>query len=704
MANVRVPPFDEAPSTVVGSTPQTSFSFSFPFWESADIEVYVDGVLLDAADYTVEGLAVQDGLAVEGGYGSGTVTLDAAVSNVTVTIDRKVVGDRETQFSRSAPLGMSALNADLNRVTARQQDLERHKVTRPMGERAGLFLAFDADGNEVASSGTGTDNSLRTDLAAPAGAALVGVAQSGTGAATRSLRSKARDLIDVRDFGVTTSTSNEYTAEIQAALDEAESSDRASVMVNEFYQVAGSLSLPGGISLVTMTGASEYYANNPFSTARSAGLYKPADGDDGPLVIVHTGSTLDGLYLRHEKVGGAQTGVVQMGEDSPTSMIFNALVKNCRINGHAINENTNVWQDSDCRGIWFPHGTLNTGLRYFNKVNNNWLANFDMGIRLGDQANGNSLVGNHTRQIYRHYVFDGGATECVSNVVEAALMANQGFLPTNTPYCVTLIGSVSFLKFGGVSEQNGKAFDISGYTGGTDLDFGGFNPNEVSPSYPPIGSIVRGFAPVKSADGGRQLLLPNSTAETRYEQGQGNKIERFELVTGTLPQLGGAGALVASDPDSRRIVTFNDAVYSKAARTSFSARLKVFVCSTGGGTGEHLVEVDFVYRVTDQATNAAELSVKSVRKSPSSGNYVAGLYFLDGVAAGGNFAIAMTGGNLGAFEATHVAVDLEITALTHTTNSVALRDLADLSFVSAACTANDVTDANDLLTVADIVI
>ena len=113
-----------------------------------------------------------------------------------------------------------------------------------------------------------------------------------------------------------------------------------------------------------------------------------------------------------------------------------------------------------------------------------------------------------------------------------------------------------------------------------------------------------------------------------------------------------------------------------------------------------MVEVEFIYRVTDLATNAGELSVKSVRKTPST-NYVAGLYFLTGVAAAGNFAIAMTGGNFAAIRAQHVAVDLEITALTQGQNTVAMADLADLSFVSAPCTANDVTDAIDLLTVAD---
>lgn len=128
--NVRVPLFTEAPSTVVGATPQDTFAFQFPFWSVDDVIVLVGGVAQDPATYGVQGLFVQldengDEIEVEGGYGSGVVTLNTPVSNVTVTIDRMVVGARETVFSKSAPLPMPALNADLNKVTARQQDLER---------------------------------------------------------------------------------------------------------------------------------------------------------------------------------------------------------------------------------------------------------------------------------------------------------------------------------------------------------------------------------------------------------------------------------------------------------------------------------------------------------------------------------------------------------------------------------------------------
>lgn len=198
--NVKIPPFTVAPSTVVGGTPQSTFAFDFPFFAAADIIVLIDDVELSPNAYTVTGFALQDGQPVEGGYGSGQVVLDADVSNVTVTIDRDVTGDRETQFSRSAPLGMPALNGDLNRVTARQQDLARHKVTRPVGDRAGKFLAFDAGGNEVASSGTGVDAGLRDDLADPEGGLIQGYVQDGVGAYPMPALVKWRSHLSIDEF------------------------------------------------------------------------------------------------------------------------------------------------------------------------------------------------------------------------------------------------------------------------------------------------------------------------------------------------------------------------------------------------------------------------------------------------------------------------------------------------------------------------
>lgn len=141
--NVVVPPFDAAPVTVVGSTPQAVFPFDFLFWDESDILVFLNDQQLAAGSYGVEGLYVQNGDPVEGGFGSGVVTLNVAVSNVSVMIDRLVTADRESQFSRAAPLGMPALNNDLNKLTARQQDVER--LARRI-QFQGLTSGLDAAG------------------------------------------------------------------------------------------------------------------------------------------------------------------------------------------------------------------------------------------------------------------------------------------------------------------------------------------------------------------------------------------------------------------------------------------------------------------------------------------------------------------------------------------------------------------------------
>lgn len=217
--NVKVPPLTEAPETVVGGTPTSVFGFDFPFWSAADIIVRIDGVVLDPADYTVEGLFVQNGDPVEGGFGSGVLTLNEAVTGVTVTIDRFVVGSRETVFSKTAPLPMPALNSDINKVVARQQDLERRQaavlavlplietlpediasesyVDAQVSDRATTDLAnVDAPAGRIA---LGVPSSAA--LAAASGATLINTIRTETGSIVRTVRDVLRDRVSVKDFG-----------------------------------------------------------------------------------------------------------------------------------------------------------------------------------------------------------------------------------------------------------------------------------------------------------------------------------------------------------------------------------------------------------------------------------------------------------------------------------------------------------------------
>lgn len=198
--NVVVPPFDTAPVTVVGTTPQSVFPFDFPFWEESDILVFIDGEQL-VGGYSVQGSFVQNGTPVEGGYGSGTVTLNTPVASVSLMIDRFVEGARESQYSRAAPLGMPALNADLNKVTARQQDVAR------------LVRRIQLDGLT-----TGLDAAAARD-ALGIKASVIGWINGLVGGVARFISDKLGDTVSVKDFGALCDGVTDDTAAWQAAHD-----------------------------------------------------------------------------------------------------------------------------------------------------------------------------------------------------------------------------------------------------------------------------------------------------------------------------------------------------------------------------------------------------------------------------------------------------------------------------------------------------
>jgi hypothetical protein len=125
------------------------------------------------------------------------------------------------------------------------------------------------------------------------------------------------------------------------------------------------------------------------------------------------------------------------------------------------------------------------------------------------------------------------------------------------------------------------------------------------------------------------------------------------------------------------------------------------LAGSGGGAAEAMTEVEFWYRVTNSTTNAASVSVVSVTQQPSASNYIAGLFFLTGVASGLGMGLAITGGNEAAVTSPHLLVDLEILATTFTTNAVPMLDFEQIVWNCVAVTSNDVTDSISLLTVAN---
>jgi hypothetical protein len=139
----------------VTSTPDDTFDIPFQFFETSDVRVSVGGVE-QTSGFTVTGTSVQ------GGFSDGTLTLDSAVSDTTVSIWRDVPLSRTSVFPTSGEFSISSLNTQLARLVAMLQERvqtfkrafrlpEAEGGTIPelpdAAARAGKILSFDSDGN-----------------------------------------------------------------------------------------------------------------------------------------------------------------------------------------------------------------------------------------------------------------------------------------------------------------------------------------------------------------------------------------------------------------------------------------------------------------------------------------------------------------------------------------------------------------------------
>jgi hypothetical protein len=213
MANhVIIDELDEPITYTVGGTPQSEFAIPFPFFAASDIIVYVDDELVATADYTVEGLFVQNGDPVEGAFGSGTVTLDTAVSNVDVKLDRFIGGTREDDFSSSAPLSSRSVNSALDKLTARDQDLRREFNT---GVGGAVTAAAEAVDSAAAAEAAREDAEAAAAIAEAAVPAIESARDTALGAVESARVDALEDIEEGRDealemVAAETSGTNEF--------------------------------------------------------------------------------------------------------------------------------------------------------------------------------------------------------------------------------------------------------------------------------------------------------------------------------------------------------------------------------------------------------------------------------------------------------------------------------------------------------------
>lgn len=196
-----------------GNGATTQFAVSFKVLDVDHLQVrrrvFATGVIdytYVGTDYTYNGI----------GDDAGTLTLagTALDDDYELVIERIVPYTQDLDIVNAGGFYPETVEEQLDLMVMGVQqiaDLAGRGAVVPVGEdglelpkasdRAGKFFGFDAAGRFVASAGTGSDSSLRTDLAATTGATLLGYLAAGVGAVARTGQSKLRETVSIMDFG-----------------------------------------------------------------------------------------------------------------------------------------------------------------------------------------------------------------------------------------------------------------------------------------------------------------------------------------------------------------------------------------------------------------------------------------------------------------------------------------------------------------------
>lgn len=346
----------------IATAGQTVFPYDFPIYAAADLQVRRERagaitLLTLGTDYSVTGVQNQTG-------GNVVLTTGANADDIIVILSAMSTA-RAAQFVNGGDLAAAALEAELNRIRILFQQNARDgrnallfpstdpamQDLPPIALRANRFLAFDANGQPIASTPiAGTvldavsrlgDNMIGRLGFLPGNAAfpgltpnndftsgffsapgIIGVSvngqeaeqfipggmrfqQPGTGATQRTARAKMRELITVQDFGAVGNNTTDDTAAIQAACAYAQSIGGGIVWLpatGAAYRIAGTIALGNGV--VLMGSPAQNFAGATATVAQwtAAGSWLRPEHPNNPAVLLQGhGSAVIGVNFIHNQ-------------------------------------------------------------------------------------------------------------------------------------------------------------------------------------------------------------------------------------------------------------------------------------------------------------------------------------------------------------------------------------------------------------------
>lgn len=330
-------------STGNGAT--TVFPYTFKILTSADLEVLVDGVVKTlTTHYTVSGA---------GTNGGGDVTfLSAPASGAIVVRRRNMQFLRAADYQYQGDLPNTVLNPDLDAPILMAQQLQEQvarSLRGPAGEtwaelpaaadRLDLFPVFDAaTGALELSTVTQTQvaSAVAAAYAAGSTADAVTFLQAGTGAVSRSVQSKMREVVSITDFGAVGDGVTDDYAAIMAAHDSLPSTGGLIVAPRGIYRHTSSLAFTKRVMLY---GEGTHYING---SASATEFLKDFNGEG--VVLSGAGSTVESCGFRGDTGNTGDGIVIKAGRVSLVDVAVFAMGNDgVRVGTDAGGENCNLW-------------------------------------------------------------------------------------------------------------------------------------------------------------------------------------------------------------------------------------------------------------------------------------------------------------------------------------------------------------------------